>query len=55
MNYLLRCQSLKKVTVMHLCTIAMLKKNNNTEVWYLLGQQLILVIGFDMYGKALLI
>jgi hypothetical protein len=36
-------------------TIAMLKKNNYTEVWYLLGQQLILVIGFDMYGKAVLI
>jgi len=54
MNYLLRCQSLKKVTVMHLRTIATLK-NSYTEVWYLLGQQLILVIGFDMYGKGVLI
>jgi len=40
---------------MHLRTIAMLKNNNYTEVWYLLGQHLILVIGFDMYGKAVLI
>ena len=55
MNYLLRCQSLEKVTVMHLHTIAMLKNNNYREVWYLLGQQLILIIGFDMYGKAVLI
>jgi len=39
---------------MHLRTIAMLK-NNYTEVWYLLGQQLILVSGCDMYGKAVLI
>jgi hypothetical protein len=54
-NYLLGCQSLEKVAVMHLHSIAMLKNNNYTEVWYLLGQQLILVIGFDMYGKAVLI
>jgi hypothetical protein len=55
MNYLLRCQSPEKGTVMHLSTIAMLKKNIYTEVWYLLGQQLILVIGFDMYVNAVLI
>jgi hypothetical protein len=55
MNYLLRCQSPEKVTVMRLSTIAMLKKNIYTEVWYFLGQQLILVIGFDMYVKAVLI
>jgi hypothetical protein len=48
MIYLLRCQGLEKGTVMNLLTIAMLKKNNYTDIWYLLGQQLILVIGFDM-------
>jgi hypothetical protein len=40
---------------MHIHTIAMLKNNSYTEVWYLLGQQLILTTGFDMHGKAVLI
>jgi hypothetical protein len=55
MNYLLRYQNLEKIAVMHLLIVAMLKKNNYTDIWYLLGQKLLLVISFDMYGKTVLI